>query len=286
MFTNFLISSNNLQCNQNVSIVFALFGPKGANVASIIARRFSSGCSAVFIKTPQRPRCHYRLEIASVVAIVSLWPTASPSVRTFPTPDRPGERGSPRRAATLLMTGHQTVTSQPLLWSISWCPTAQCLPLWCSSTVESGNRMNWNGCRLIWSCLTLNELFLIDDDAARLLPNPSSTASEKSLRPRRLNESTVSSKSTSELKLVDFLFARNLASDDRTSSSNSSIAAPMLLFGTRWPRTSKKASSVIARSARRLAFSIGSLKIGSLNGERAGELMGSGANGLRYRCLH
>lgn len=46
-----------------------------------------------------------------------------------------------------------------------------------------------------------------------------------------------------------------------TSSSNSSIAAPIELFGTRAPRTSKNESSVMTRSARRRAsFNGSSLK--------------------------
>lgn len=47
-----------------------------------------------------------------------------------------------------------------------------------------------------------------------------------------------------------------------TSSSNSRMASPMVFFGTRAPRLSKNESSVMTRSARRLAFDNGS----SLNG--------------------
>lgn len=43
-----------------------------------------------------------------------------------------------------------------------------------------------------------------------------------------------------------------------TSSSNSSMAAPIELFGTRAPRASKNESSVMTRSARRLASFNGS----------------------------
>lgn len=67
-----------------------------------------------------------------------------------------------------------------------------------------------------------------------------------------------------------------------TFSSNSSMAAPIVLFGTRAPRTSKNASSVMARSARRLAFSMGSSKIGSAAKSvgRAGDWKRSDESGL------
>lgn len=70
--------------------------------------------------------------------------------------------------------------------------------------------------------------------------------------------------SHSPIDLYDFfiiIISRNFKS---TSSSKSSIAAPTELFGTRAPRTSKNASSVMTFSARFLAALNGSSKSGEL----------------------
>lgn len=75
-----------------------------------------------------------------------------------------------------------------------------------------------------------------------------------------------------------------------TSSSNSRIASPIELFGTRAPRTSKNESSAITRSARRLAsFNGVSLNAGAddsrigLNNELGfGESNRSDAKGLSH----
>lgn len=61
---------------------------------------------------------------------------------------------------------------------------------------------------------TLNVLFLIDELAA--FEAAESYPLEKSARPRRLNESTVSSKSASALIFVAFLFARSRFNEVRT----------------------------------------------------------------------
>lgn len=256
-------------------------------------------------------QCRCRPRIVSIVVNVCRGPIVVPIVQTSPIPNRPNVLLSPWHGPMHPTSQSHRPTSMQSIW---WPQSVQLPPHDDWSTVcmfkwlfRSGSFIEFD------EYCTLNVLFLIDELAARLLLAADSKSSVWSARARRLNESTVSSKSTSALMFVALRFERKRFNDERTCrhkkhqrrlvfsaklfgfviyhftlSSNSSMAAPIELFGTRAPRTSKNESSVMTRSARRLAFSIDSSAIGSAKIDgRDGEIMRSAdCDGLYDNNIH